>query len=194
MAGPLLKKLFFMLDELLFRLGERESFQEKYNDLFEEISIPPKSIILNEGEVIKKIYFVKSGCLRLWFNSNGRDITYQFFLDKQVVSGILDNEKSMFTLESVVPSIVVAIRLSDFKILINEIPGLKDGFIEYILNRLSCYSQLFLSRIRDNPQIRYNELLKENPEILKIVPQKHIASYLGITPVSLSRIRNRKTK
>jgi hypothetical protein len=54
------------------------------------------------------------------------------------------------------------------------------------------YQKLFLSRIKDNPQKRYEDLLEHYPQILQRVPQHYIASYLGITPVSLSRIRNRK--
>jgi CRP-like cAMP-binding protein len=51
--------------------------------------------------------------------------------------------------------------------------------------------RLFLSRIKDSPRERYEELLREHPEIVRRIPQHYIASYLGITPVSLSRIRNR---
>jgi len=57
---------------------------------------------------------------------------------------------------------------------------------------MADYAKLFLSRIKNNPQKRYEELLQENPEILQRVAQHYIASYLGITPISLSRIRNRK--
>lgn len=58
-----------------------------------------------------------------------------------------------------------------------------------MMNRIQ---QLFLSRIKNTPQQRYEELLKEYPNIIQRVPQHYIASYLGITPVSLSRIRNRR--
>lgn len=61
-----------------------------------------------------------------------------------------------------------------------------------ILQRMGNYAKLFLSRIKDNPRKRYDELLKNNPEIIQRIPQHYIASYLGITPISLSRIRNKK--
>ena len=63
---------------------------------------------------------------------------------------------------------------------------------EKIIERFSFYQHLFLSRIKNTPQQRYEELLKEYPNIIQRVPQHYIASCLGITPVSLSRIRNRR--
>lgn len=58
----------------------------------------------------------------------------------------------------------------------------------------SKYVNLFLSRIKDTPQQRYEKLLMEQPEIVAQIPQHYIASYLGITAVSLSRIRARIIK
>lgn len=183
-----------MLDQLILRLREKESDQGNFTGLLNEVSVPSKTILINEGDIIRNIYFVKKGCLRLWFNNQGNDITYQFFFEKQVVSGFLDEDKSMFTLESIEPSIVVILKKKDFESLLNEIPALKDEFLEYLVQRLANYSKLFLSRIKDSPSKRYNQLIKDKPEILARVPQHFIATYLGITPVSLSRIRNRKKR
>jgi predicted nucleic acid-binding protein len=69
---------------------------------------------------------------------------------------------------------------------------MKEGFQELLFQRFRNYAQLFLSRIKDTPRERYDDLIKYHPEIIKRVPQHYIASYLGITPISLSRIRNRK--
>ena len=70
-------------------------------------------------------------------------------------------------------------------------PNLRDSFQQIVLARMENYGRLFLSRIKDSPRERYEELLREHPEIVRRIPQHYIASYLGITPVSLSRIRNR---
>jgi CRP-like cAMP-binding protein len=72
-----------------------------------------------------------------------------------------------------------------------EAPGFKELVEENIYQRLEHYFALFLSRIRDTPQQRYLHLLREHPVIVQRIPQHFIASYLGITPVSLSRIRSR---
>ncbi len=183
-----------MLDQFLLRLKEKESKQDIIDGLLNEATIPSKTILIKEGEIIRNIYFVKSGCLRLWFNDQGNDITYQFFFENQVVSGFLDGETSMFTLESIETSTVVILKKTEFETLLNEMPALKDEFLEFVMQRLAFYSKLFLSRIKDSPAKRYELLLKNNPEILRRVPQHYIATFLGITPVSLSRIRNRKTK
>jgi CRP-like cAMP-binding protein len=183
-----------MLDQLLIKLRDKESNQNDFTKLLNEVTVPSKAILINEGDIIRNIYFVKKGCLRLWFNNNGSDITYQFFLEDQVVSGFLDDETSMFTLESIEPSTIVILKKTDFENLLKVVPELKDEFLEYVIKRLANYSKLFLSRIKDSPSKRYDHLLKDNPEILARVPQHYIATYLGITPVSLSRIRSRKKK
>jgi CRP-like cAMP-binding protein len=183
-----------MLKELIITLKKYESDLNSYNALFKEISIGSKTRLIEEGDTIKNLYFIKKGCLRLWFNNQGNDITYQFFFEDQVVSGFLDGDKSMFILESLKPSTIVIIKKSDFENLLKEIPELKDRYLEFIIQRLANYSRLFLSRIKDTPKVRYNQLVKDNPEILQRVPQRYIASYLGITSVSLSRIRNKKNQ
>lgn len=68
---------------------------------------------------------------------------------------------------------------------------LREEYEKLLAERFHAYQQLFLSRIRNTPQQRYEELLEHNPEIVMHIPQHYIASYLGITSVSLSRIRAR---
>lgn len=98
----------------------------------------------------------------------------------------------MFSLESIEPSEVVSIKKEDFYHKIESNPALRLLYQEKIIERFSFYQRLFLSRIKNTPQQRYEELLKEYPTIVQRVPLHYIASYLGITPVSLSRIRNRR--
>jgi CRP-like cAMP-binding protein len=178
----------------LFDIVQFKDILEKHQHLFEEITIPPKTVLLCEGEVSKRIFFVKRGALRLWANNNGEDVTFRFCFENEAVSSFLGNEPSIFTIESIEPSIVVMLKIDDFKILLHEIPEIKDALIEMLLRRLNDYGKLFLLRISKKPEERYLEMMKNNPEILLRVPQHYIATYLGITPVSLSRIRNRVAK
>lgn len=172
----------------------KDIFLEKHGDLFERQDVPARTILLREGEVAQKIFYIENGCLRLWFNNNGNDVTFQFFFEGDSVASIESfrwSQPSMFSIETIEPCTVLSIGKKDFNTIINS-QAIRDQVQDNIFHRLIFYQKLFLSRIKESPQERYEELLKNNPEILMRVPQHYIASYLGITPVSLSRIRNRR--
>lgn len=184
-----------MFDKLIDILKKDEKNWIKFQNAFIEKRIASKTVLLHEGEIANDVHFIKKGCLRQWFNKDGKDITYQFFFENQPVASIdsfMNNQPSLFTIESIEPSIILSLDKKTFHILHNTYPELKEGFQELLFQRFRNYAQLFLSRIKDSPQERYEDLLKNHPEIIRRVPQHYIASYLGITPISLSRIRNRK--
>jgi len=184
-----------MYQDLIERLKQDPVNRDKFKKLFRETEVPTKKTLLCEGDISNNIYFIKKGCLRLWFNNDGKDITFQFFFENNAVSSIesfLEEKPSQFNLESIEPSKLVVLSRAGFEILGNHYPELKEGFFKLILNRMNNYANLFLSRIKDNPRKRYDELVKTHPEIIRRIPQHYIASYLGITPISLSRIRNKK--
>jgi CRP-like cAMP-binding protein len=170
---------------------------DKYKECFKEIEVPAKTVLLKEGEISKKMFFIKKGCLRMAFTHKGRDITFQFFFENQFVSSIesfRSKQPSQFSIESLEPSIIYVISRADFEKVINEVPELKEIMLEILHMRIAHYAKLFLSFIRDTPCQRYIELLKNQPHIVQRIPQHYIASYLGITSVSLSRIRNKILK
>lgn len=184
-----------MIDQFIERLKHDKANWTKFKNFFQEKEITAKTTLLKEGEIAQNLYFIKTGCLRLWFNNDGKDITFQFFFEHQAVSSIesfMNKQPSMFTLESIEPTSFISIKKEDFDTLNNHYPRMKEEFYNIILQRMENYARLFLSRIKDNPQKRYQDLVKDHPEIIKRIPQHYIASYLGITPISLSRIRNKK--
>ncbi|WP_233564200.1 Crp/Fnr family transcriptional regulator [Bacteroides sp. AM16-24] len=161
----------------------------------EYLSVPSKAILLEEGKIAEKLYLIRKGCLRLFFYNEGKDITFQFFFEGDFVASfdsLYKRTPSLFYLESIEPTELTAIRREDFYNQINNNLSLRQLYEEKLIDRFHAYQQLFLSRIKNTPQQRYEELLKEYPNIIQRVPQHYIASYLGITPVSLSRIRNRR--
>lgn len=167
----------------------------KFKHLFKREEIPAKTTLLSEGEISKKAFYIEQGCLRICFNNNGKDITFQFFFEGESVSSIESfrtNQPSLFTIESIESCILYSISKKDLQSIIETSTEIKSTVEEHTFQRLLFYQKLFLSRIKDNPEKRYLELLKTNPKILLRVPQHYIASYLGITSVSLSRIRNRR--
>jgi CRP-like cAMP-binding protein len=184
-----------MLNRLIEHIRSDKTKWKKFRGLFIERKISSKTILLNEGEISNYMHFINEGCLRLWFNKDGRDITFQFFFEGQGVASMdsfFSKKPSLFTLESIEPSTVFSIGRDHFEQMLQLFPEIKEGFQEYIFQRLRNYAHLFLSRIKDSPMERYEDLIKNHPEIVRRVPQHYIASYLGITSVSLSRIRNRE--
>lgn len=181
-----------MLNLLINKIGVNS---QQLESLIERIKIQPKTTLLSEDNVAKYIYFIEKGALRLWFNKDGKDITFQFFFEGQAVASIesfFNKTPSLFSLESIEQAEVIAISKPNLEWLLGQYPTLKDELFHLLAARCQNYAHLFLSRIKDTPQERYIELLKNRPEIIQRVPQHYIASYLGITPISLSRIRNRK--
>lgn len=167
----------------------------RFKHLFKRQEIPAKTVLLNEGEVSKKAYYIEKGCLRVWFNNNGKDVTFQFFFEGEGVSSIesfQSGQPSLFTIESIEPCVLYSISKRSLQTVIEASPDIKKSLEDYTFKRLVLYQKLFLSRIKDNPQKRYLELLENNHKILQRIPQHYIASFLGITSVSLSRIRNRR--
>lgn len=177
------------------RLKADAELGRRYGNLHREIILPARTTLLEAGGTACNFYYVKRGCLRLWFNHDGKDITLQFFLDGQGVASIesfIRDTPSQFSIETITPCVVWEYKKADVLELIEQLPGLKEELYDLIIGRLIDYTHLFLSQIRDTPQQRYENLLKECPEIIEKVPQHYIASYLGITSVSLSRIKNRR--
>lgn len=159
------------------------------------LSVPSKTVLLEEGKVADRLFLIHKGCLRLFFCHEGKDITFQFFFEGDIVASfdsLYKHTPSLFSLESIEPAEIAVIRRDDFFAAIEQYPSLRNIYEEKLIDRFHVYQQLFLSRIKNTPQQRYEELLKEHPSIVQRVPQHYIASYLGITPVSLSRIRNRR--
>jgi len=168
---------------------------DQISHLYKEIEIPAKTTLLEEGKVSKNIFIIEKGCLRTWVNNNGTDITTQFFFEGQSVSSIESfrtHQPSLYSIESIEQCVLQTISQKDFQMALEESPTLKKEMEGHLFKRFIEVQKYLLSHLRDTPQQRYQELLKNHPEIIIRVPQHYIASYLGITPVSLSRIRNRR--
>jgi CRP-like cAMP-binding protein len=169
---------------------------EKYANYYHRLEVPAKTVLLNEGDVSKKAYYIEKGCIRVWFNNKGKDVTFQFFFEGEAVSSLESFKKSMpsqVTLETIEPSVLHWIHKKDHDNMmkeLNAIPEIREQLSDILLDRQINYMTHFMSFIKDTPKERYLNLLKEKPHIIKRIPQHYIASYLGITSVSLSRIRN----
>ncbi|NQD71118.1 Crp/Fnr family transcriptional regulator [Sphingobacterium shayense] len=167
----------------------------KFDHLFKRREVAAKTTLLKEGEISRTMFFIEKGCLRTWINNDGKEITTQFFFENDRVASIESfktNQPSLYSIESLEPSILRTISQHDFQNSLENLPEIKKELEEHLFRRLLHGQKLFYSYLKNSPQKRYQELLEEYPHIIQRVPQHYIASYLGITSVSLSRIRNRR--
>ncbi|MBB4803959.1 CRP-like cAMP-binding protein [Flavobacterium nitrogenifigens] len=168
---------------------------ENIKRIFTKEEFPAKTLLVKENEISQNIYYVESGAARVWLNHDGKEITIQFLFEGGFIASIesiISNEKSWYTIETIEPVTVYSISTNSFKQKMEQFPHVREFYYQYIQQSLLAYQKRMVSQIKNTPEERYKELLKEFPEIIKRVPQHYIASYLGITSVSLSRIRNRK--
>lgn len=186
-----------MNNNFLREIPEIEENWYQIKHLFIQKNIRSKTTLLSEGMVSKYIYFINKGALRLWNNDDGRDITVQFFFEGQVVSSFESfylGKNSQFSIESIEDSNITLLSKESLDLLSDKFPNINKYITDIICRRFIDYTNFFLSRIKDSPEKRYCDLLENNPNLIQRVPHYYIASYLGITPVSLSRIRNRIKK
>ena len=156
-------------------------------------------IIISEGDKNNSVFYIRKGLVRSFLiNEKGEEITFQLFAEKQIfgnVHAILFNEPSKFTFETYEKTKVY---FSDFKTF-QDLNTTNSDFLKIdngVFGRqiLKQAFQRIDSFVFLSPEKRYNQYLKDYPNIINRVPDKYIANVLGITPVSLSRIRQRISK
>lgn len=189
----LLEKLLeeFDLSPNTFNSEESKLF-DRY---FERILIAKDTFLIKEGETEKYSYFVFDGILRCWLlNHKGEEQTFWFCKEGTFsmsnVSFTLQT-KSAFNVQTIVDSIIYRIDKKQVNELYNAVPKVKPVFEDLnaiLLNRLM---QRNIDLIKYSPEQYYLRMMEEYGVTLNYIPLKEIASYLGITPQALSRIRKR---
>ena len=186
-----------MFDQFRNKFPLTDEKWNEYISYFNRIEVPAKTVLIEEGEISKKLFIIEKGCIRVWFNNNGKDLTSQFFFENQSVASIESFMKkfpSPVVVETIELSVLWWVSKNDVdKIIeeIKEIPELRDRLINMLFQRTFDYMKHFFSFIKDSPTQRYLSLIEEKPQIIQRVSQHYIASYLGVSTVHLSRIKSK---
>lgn len=149
--------------------------------------------ILSKGEISNFYYCVEEGLIRSYvFDFKGNDITVDFFRKNKIaidVISLFHRIPTVENFEALTECKCFQIDLETFQTLFHSIKGLTEWGRAWMSESLFLLKQRSISMITDSAKERYIRLAKQQPEILKYAPLKSIASYLGITATSLSRIR-----
>ncbi|MCX2486145.1 Crp/Fnr family transcriptional regulator [Pedobacter sp. MR2016-24] len=179
------------------RFPQLAPYWDKYVQFQKRTAVPAKTVLLHEGKVSGNYIFVEKGCIRAALNTNGTDKTMQFFFENEGLTSLesfIKNAPSVFTIETIEPSVIYLLPKVHVKALIAELihePEFFKLMLSVFAERQIHYMNEFASFIRDTPEQRYLNLLANSPHIIKRVPQHYIASYVGITTVHLSRIKSK---
>lgn len=166
-------------------------------DTLASILIPMKfqkgETVLEEGKVCKDLYFVEKGMVRQYYYKNNKDVTEHFSFEGRIVfciESFLKQEPSRLIVEALENSKLYAIPYDDLHNLMIRNQEI-DMLYRKILEHVAISSQEHADSQRfENAAERYDRLLREKPEIVLRAPMVHIASFLQMTPETLSRVRN----
>ncbi|MCV9886042.1 Crp/Fnr family transcriptional regulator [Metabacillus halosaccharovorans] len=155
--------------------------------------------LLKQGEFsANKCYFVLMGCVRQFYiDELGKEVTSNFFTEEQAIP--INNEQtqgdvSKYSLVCVEDCILVVGDVGSEKTMFTKYPQLETMIRKMMEINLGEIQEQFGEFINSSPEERYESILRKRPQLVDRVPQHQLASYLGVTPESLSRIKKRMLK
>ena len=153
--------------------------------------------LLREGQTAKEAYFVIEGCVREYKLSNGEEKTSAFFTEEQSVinfDSMINQTPSKINFVCEEPSTLAVLDMEKEKNLYKKHPRFETFCRNGVEKMIGEKHDQLVDSITLKPEQRYLKLMQERPGLINRVPQYHIASYLGIKPETLSRIRKRIAK
>jgi len=148
--------------------------------------------LLNADRVERNIYFVRKGIVRAYINTEDDEITFWFGKEGDTVVSMrsyVANQKGYENIELLEDCILYKLNVDALNSLFTEDIHIANWGRKFAEQELLKTEERLIARQFGTASERYSELIKNNPELLQRVQLSHIASYLGITQVSLSRIR-----
>ncbi|MGG2066808.1 Crp/Fnr family transcriptional regulator [Bacillus sp. S14(2024)] len=153
------------------------------------------TMLLRQGDVPTTCYFVLKGCVRQYsINETGKEVTSNFYTEEQAIANFnyhKQDKSSTYSLTCVEDCILVVGDLDTEKDMYNKYTQLETMTRKMIEEKLGDMQDEMASFLASTPEERYKALLQKRSHLVDRVPQHQLASYLGITPESLSRIKKR---
>ncbi|WLR42061.1 Crp/Fnr family transcriptional regulator [Bacillus carboniphilus] len=171
---------------------------EQQQAIMEDIQIKEYkkgTVLLTQEDVPRKCYFVLKGCIRQYsINEEGKEFTSNFYTEDQAIANFNRYKKekqSEYYLTCLEDCILVVGDLDTEEKMYKKYAGLETMTRKMVEKNLGEVQDEFAEFIATTPEKRFKTLLQKRPELINRVPQYQLASYLGMTPESLSRIKKR---
>jgi len=182
-----------LINKIKTRLHLSPEAEEFLYSISQEKTLHKGEVLIRQGQVVKKTFFVTAGCLRSYCtDKNGKEHTLLFAIKDWWISdyiGYFGRKETVFNIECIKDATLYKIKRSDLQLIYDEIPKIERFFRKKIEKAFVRQEIRILANLTDTAKERYLSFLKMYPDIEKHLKNYHIASYLGITTESLSRIR-----
>lgn len=185
------EELFKTVNQLV-DLNETE--KSIFQDAFTFLKISKNQTLIAEGQVATELYFINKGLLRLYYNKDGDLITAYIFREHLFASSyasFLESSPSIQCLDTLEDCELLVLSKQKLDLLYQEIPKINILTRKIAEQRFLNSQRILSSFLLDSPEERYKKFAENNNDLFLRIPHHIIASFLGITPVSLSRIRKR---
>jgi CRP-like cAMP-binding protein len=180
----------FVQDILPVSPGKAEQLVEKYK----EREFRKNDFVLKEGGICKVSHFIEAGMMRAYTHDlDGNDVTTAFYPSKGFATELFsffNQVPSRENIQALTDCETWSISYEDMQVSFHAIPEFRAFGRINIINNYGLLKDRMLSMLHETAEQRYANLIQLNPEILQHAPLKYIASYLGITDTSLSRVRS----
>tara|TARA_R110000765_G_scaffold222003_1_gene326096 strand:- start:20163 stop:20738 length:576 start_codon:yes stop_codon:yes gene_type:complete len=161
------------------------------------ISFEKGTILLREGQISRDSYFVIEGCVRKYYIIDGEERTTEFYVEDESLASLQSYTNKTpvnHYFECVEDCRLAILNYDKEQELFERVPKYEALCRMSMENDFGEQQEALAKFITSSPEERYKNLLETRPDLLQRVPQYHLASYLGVKPESLSRIRKRLTK
>lgn len=190
------------LEALIKKIKSTLNLSREAEEYLFSISIqktyPKGSVLIREGQHVNKIFFVMGGCLRSYCTDrNGKEHTLQFGIENWWISdyiAIHNKESATLTVECLKESNVIEFNAKQLNGIFSLFPEYEPFQRNLLERHVVSLHQRILNQLQLTASERYDLFLKQYPDIEQYTRNYHIASYLGITQESLSRIRVERAK
>lgn len=162
---------------------------------FKEQEVRKDEILLAEGEASKRMYFVKNGCLRIYFlQADGAEATRYLAFENNFATGLtgfISQQPSQENIQALEKTEVLYIAREDFYTLLDQIPEWEKFYRSYLEGAYVTNTKRLMSFITMDATKRYQSLIAEHPTILQRLSNRMVANYLGISQEALSRLKHK---
>lgn len=177
-------------------LSEKEAIE--IAGRFQQKTFAKNDLLLMKGKICNEFFFLETGFIWSYsYGIKGNDITTNFYSGKQVVCEMFSFYKqvpSKENFQALTDCSTWCITFSDLQVAFHSMPAFREFGRSMLVSAYADLKQRMLSMLHDTAEERYSRLIESSPDIFQYAPLKYIASYLGVTNTSLSRIRKEITK